>query len=146
MRPLREVRRRDQRDIIVDDLGVPQRAYNLAFTDGSTINVNDGVILVPLKEGHAPTAEYVRRLREVRNGTDRLLVMVLDPPEPVLPSRARAELVAALAVVDYVVPIEKHKAEELLRHFDAGEIVREESADLTRARALAEHVHGRQHT
>src|SRR5947209_6011185 len=54
-----------ERDIIVDDLGVPQRAYNLAFTDGSTINVNDGVILVPLKEGHAPTAEYVRRLREV---------------------------------------------------------------------------------
>ena len=91
-------------------------------------------------------AAHVRRLREVRNGTDRLLVMVLDPPEPVLQSRARAELVAALGMVDYVVPVEKHKAEELLRHFDAGEIVREETADLTRARALAEHVHGRQHT
>src|SRR6202040_354789 len=35
------------------------------FTDGSTISVNDGVILVSLKEGHAPTATYVRRLREV---------------------------------------------------------------------------------
>ena len=53
------------RDLIVDDIGVPQRLYNLAFTDGSTINVNDGVILVSLKEGHAPTADYVRRLREV---------------------------------------------------------------------------------
>jgi multidrug efflux pump subunit AcrB len=53
------------RELIVDDIGVPQRSYNLAFTDGSTINVNDGVILVALKEGHAPTAEYVRRLREV---------------------------------------------------------------------------------
>jgi multidrug efflux pump subunit AcrB len=52
-------------DLIVDDIGVPQRVYNLAFTDGSTINVNDGVILVSLKEGHAPTADYVRRLREV---------------------------------------------------------------------------------
>ncbi|MBS3649075.1 efflux RND transporter permease subunit [Pseudaminobacter sp. 19-2017] len=51
------------RDLIVDDIGVPQRVYNLAFTDGSTINVNDGVILVSLKEGHAPTSEYVRRLR-----------------------------------------------------------------------------------
>ncbi len=91
-------------------------------------------------------ASHVRRLREVRNGSDRLLVMVLDPPEPVLASRARAELVAALGVVDYVVPAGKHKAEELLRLFDAGEIVREESADLTRARVLAEHVHGRQHT
>ncbi len=52
------------RDLIVDDIGVPQRPYNLAFTDGSTINVNDGVILVSLKEGHAPTATYVRKLRE----------------------------------------------------------------------------------
>jgi hypothetical protein len=37
----------------------------LAFTDGSTIGPNDGVILVALKEGHAPTAGYVRKLREV---------------------------------------------------------------------------------
>ena len=44
---------------------MPQRTYNLAFTDGSTINVNDGVILISLKDGHAPTADYVRRLREV---------------------------------------------------------------------------------
>jgi multidrug efflux pump subunit AcrB len=33
--------------------------------DGSTINVNDGTILISLKEGHAPTAAYVRKLREV---------------------------------------------------------------------------------
>jgi multidrug efflux pump subunit AcrB len=62
---IREVIPARDRDLIVDDIGVPQRVYNLAFTDGSTINVNDGVILVSLKEGHAPTAGYVRRLREV---------------------------------------------------------------------------------
>src|ERR1700720_2145393 len=62
---IREVIPEGDRDLIVDDIGVPQRPYNLAFTDGSTINVNDGVILVSLKEGHAPTATYVRRLREV---------------------------------------------------------------------------------
>ena len=39
--------------------------YNLAFTDGSTIGSNDGVILVALKAGHRPTAGYVRKLREV---------------------------------------------------------------------------------
>ncbi len=44
---------------------MPARAYNLAFADGSTIGVNDGVILVALKEGHAPTADYVRKLRTV---------------------------------------------------------------------------------
>ena len=53
------------RSLIVDNIGLPARAYNLAFTDGSTIGANDGVILVPLKEGHAPTADYVRKLREV---------------------------------------------------------------------------------
>jgi multidrug efflux pump subunit AcrB len=62
---IREVIPERDRDLIVDDIGVPQRPYNLAFTDGSTINVNDGVILVSLKEGHAPTATYVRKLREV---------------------------------------------------------------------------------
>src|SRR6202045_3159831 len=62
---IREVIPERDRDLIVDDIGVPQRPYNLAFTDGSTINVNDGVILVSLKERHAPTATYVRKLREV---------------------------------------------------------------------------------
>jgi multidrug efflux pump subunit AcrB len=62
---IREVIPESDRDLIVDDIGLPQRVYNLAFTDGSTINVNDGVILVSLKEGHAPTAGYVRKLREV---------------------------------------------------------------------------------
>src|ERR1700751_2661355 len=62
---IREVIPERERDLIVDDFGVPERPYNLAFTDGSTINVNDGVILVSLKAGHAPTANYVRKLREV---------------------------------------------------------------------------------
>jgi multidrug efflux pump subunit AcrB len=62
---IREVIPEKERDLIVDDIGVRQRVYNLAFTDGSTINVNDGVILVALKEGHAPTADYVHRLRQV---------------------------------------------------------------------------------
>jgi multidrug efflux pump subunit AcrB len=62
---IREIIPEHDRDLIVDDIGIPARAYNLAFTDGSTINANDGVILVALKEGHAPTSDYVRKLREV---------------------------------------------------------------------------------
>jgi multidrug efflux pump subunit AcrB len=62
---IREVIPPRDRDLIVDDIGVPQRVFNLAFTDGSTIGVNDGVILISLKERHEPTADYVRRLREV---------------------------------------------------------------------------------
>ncbi|OLB69396.1 MAG: RND transporter [Alphaproteobacteria bacterium 13_2_20CM_2_64_7] len=62
---IREVIPERERELIVDDIGIPQRVYNLAFTDGSTIGPNDGVILVALKEGHAPTADYVRKLRQV---------------------------------------------------------------------------------
>ncbi len=57
------------RQLIVDNIGLPARPYNLAFTDGSTIGVNDGVILVALKDGHAPTEDYVRKLRRELPGT-----------------------------------------------------------------------------
>src|SRR5580704_37681 len=60
---IREVIPAAERDRIVDNIGLPARAYNLAFADGSTIGVNDGVILVALKDGHAPTGDYVRKLR-----------------------------------------------------------------------------------
>ncbi|MEH2479337.1 multidrug efflux pump subunit AcrB [Nitrobacteraceae bacterium AZCC 2146] len=62
---IREVIPASERTLIVDNIGLPARPYNLAFTDGSTIGVNDGVILVSLKEGHKPTADYVRTLRQV---------------------------------------------------------------------------------
>ncbi len=61
---IRQVIPEKDRSLIVDNIGLPARAYNLAFADGSTIGVNDGVILVALKEGHAPTADYVKKLRE----------------------------------------------------------------------------------
>lgn len=49
--------------LILDNIGLPQRVYNLAFGDGTMIGVNDGQILISLKEGHRPTAEYLKRLR-----------------------------------------------------------------------------------
>jgi bifunctional ADP-heptose synthase (sugar kinase/adenylyltransferase) len=88
-------------------------------------------------------AEHVRRLRAIKNGSAMLVVVVLDPPEALLAARARAELVAALALVDYVVPADEQAAKELLSHFTASEIVREESDDLLRARRLSEHVKSR---
>ena len=49
--------------LILDNIGLPARTYNLAFTDGSTIGVNDGVIQIELAEGHAPTADIIKKLR-----------------------------------------------------------------------------------
>jgi multidrug efflux pump subunit AcrB len=62
---IREVIPEKDRALIVDNIGLPARAYNLAFTDGSTIGVNDGIIQVQLKDGHRPTADYIRKLRQV---------------------------------------------------------------------------------
>jgi multidrug efflux pump subunit AcrB len=61
---IREVIPEKDRSLIVDNIGLPARAYNLAFADGSTIGINDGVIQVALKEGHKPTADYIRKLRQ----------------------------------------------------------------------------------
>jgi multidrug efflux pump subunit AcrB len=50
-------------ELVLDNIGLPARLYNLAFTDGTAIGVNDGQILVALKEGHAPTLGYIKKLR-----------------------------------------------------------------------------------
>ena len=60
---IREIVPEDERERIVDNIGLPARTYNLAFADGSAIGVNDGVIIVALKDGHAPTQSYVDKLR-----------------------------------------------------------------------------------
>jgi bifunctional ADP-heptose synthase (sugar kinase/adenylyltransferase) len=47
-------------------------------------------------------ASHARRLQELKNGA-KLIVVIENPPRPILPARARAELVASLRAVDYVV-------------------------------------------
>ncbi|PNG26167.1 efflux RND transporter permease subunit [Methylocella silvestris] len=49
--------------LVLDNIGLPQRLYNLAFTDGSAIGVNDGVIQIELAEGHQGTAKIISTLR-----------------------------------------------------------------------------------
>jgi bifunctional ADP-heptose synthase (sugar kinase/adenylyltransferase) len=48
-------------------------------------------------------AEHVRRLRQCVTPGRPLVVEITNPARPVLAQRARAELVAALEMVDYVV-------------------------------------------
>jgi multidrug efflux pump subunit AcrB len=49
---------------MLDNIGLPQRTYNFAFTDGSTIGVNDGVIQIELADDHQPTARIIQMLRQ----------------------------------------------------------------------------------
>ena len=59
-------------------------------------------------------AAHARRLRQVRQAADGLIVVLSTPPKPILPPRARAELVAALAMVDYVVLPQEGALSDLL--------------------------------
>ena len=61
---IREIIPDEDRGLIIDNIGLPARTLNWAFADGSTIGVNDGVIQVQLKEGHKPTAGYIKTLRQ----------------------------------------------------------------------------------
>ena len=50
---------------MLDNIGLPQRTYNLAFTDGTTIGVNDGTIQIQLKDRpRAHRRQYIRKLRD----------------------------------------------------------------------------------
>ena len=57
-------------------------------------------------------AEHVRRIRECAGHGKLLAVEVTQPLRPFLPQRARAELVAALGMVDYVVLSDQPPSDE----------------------------------
>jgi multidrug efflux pump subunit AcrB len=54
----------DQLGDMVDNIGLPFSGLNLAYQNTGTIGPQDGDILVSLKPGHRPTADFVRTLRE----------------------------------------------------------------------------------
>jgi multidrug efflux pump subunit AcrB len=50
---------------IIDNIGIPNGGFNLAFGDSPTLGVSDGDILISLNpEDHGSTAEYTDRLRK----------------------------------------------------------------------------------
>ena len=53
-----------QLDGIVDNIGLSVSGINMAYNNSGTIGVEDADILVSLKPTHAPTADYVKKLRE----------------------------------------------------------------------------------
>ena len=61
---IREVIPAEQLDSIIDNIGIPLSGIDMAYSNSGTIGPQDGDIQVTLKPGHAPTAEYVKQLRE----------------------------------------------------------------------------------
>jgi CzcA family heavy metal efflux pump len=55
----------EQLDNIVDNIGLPFSGINMAYQNTGTIGPEDGDTLISLKEGHAPTAGYIKKLRTI---------------------------------------------------------------------------------
>lgn len=88
-------------------------------------------------------APHIRRLRELADGSC-LVIVLTSPPAPILSPRARAELAAGLAMVDYVIMPDGVEIPDILHQLAPDSIVSEESADRARSAELMAHVHARQ--
>jgi multidrug efflux pump subunit AcrB len=51
-------------DGVVDNIGLSVSGINMAYNNSGTIGVEDADILISLKPNHAPTADYVKKMRE----------------------------------------------------------------------------------
>ncbi len=61
---IREIIPADELGTLVDNVGMPVSGINLAYNNTGTIGTQDGDIQISLREGHRPTEDYVRTLRE----------------------------------------------------------------------------------
>ncbi len=60
---IREIVKADEINAVIHNMGIPNSSINLSLSDGSLMSAADGEILVSLKEGHAPSEVYMRKLR-----------------------------------------------------------------------------------
>ncbi|NWD75250.1 efflux RND transporter permease subunit [Pseudomonas gingeri] len=54
----------EQLAALVDNIGLPISGINTAYNNTGTVGSQDSDIQISLKEGHRPTAEYIKTLRE----------------------------------------------------------------------------------
>lgn len=54
----------DELGAVADNIGMPISSINMIYNNTGLIGAQDGDIQIALKEGHKPTDEYVKRMRE----------------------------------------------------------------------------------
>jgi len=89
-------------------------------------------------------AWHARELERIRSRSGALAAIVLPLDGELLPQRARAHLVAALRMVDYVLIADNEPLDKLVAALKPLEIVHLEDHDLRRRSELIEHVRRRQ--
>ncbi len=63
-RRIRQIIPADELVSVVDNIGLPVSSINTTYNNSGTVGPQDGDVLIQLSEGHRPTEEYVRQLRE----------------------------------------------------------------------------------
>jgi len=70
-------------DAMVDNIGLPYSSLNLSYSNSAPVGSADADIMISLKEGHAPTEEYMQRLR-VRLSREFPGVIYYFPPADIV--------------------------------------------------------------
>jgi len=60
---IRDVIPREEIVTLVDNIGLPMSSINLTYNNTGVIGSQDGDIQIALREGHKPTADYIKQLR-----------------------------------------------------------------------------------
>ncbi len=90
---------------------------------------------------------HAQRLAPIAEGAETLVVAVLPLEAELMPQRARAELAAALRVIDYVLIApgsDSNAVEDLIRTLAPTQVFRLEAEDLGQRAELMAHVRSRQ--
>lgn len=85
------------------------------------------------------TADMATQLEQRSRRADKLFVLLINPENPLMPLHVRAELAAALRVVDFVVPVEG-SVSDLVAQLQPAEWVRLEQQHQDSITRLIQHV------
>ncbi len=120
-----------------DKILTPEQAIECAKTVAANLVIGRFDVL---------RSSTVARLTALARPNTRLFAIVLNDPSALLTLRARAELAAALRVIDYVIPVETDPADliaGLINVSAPGEVFDETSAHLRATHELIDHVRER---
>jgi multidrug efflux pump subunit AcrB len=62
---IRQIIPREELATMVDNIGFPVSGINMTYNNTGTIGTQDGEVQIKLVEGHRPTANYIRMMREI---------------------------------------------------------------------------------
>jgi bifunctional ADP-heptose synthase (sugar kinase/adenylyltransferase) len=138
MRGLLMVRRRVKR---CNPEGLDTRSKIVSWEDAKRFALDRRAAIVV---GHFDplVVSHVRNLATIRSRHDAVVAVVTNSEKPILPARARAEMLSALRLVDRVVNPGEYPLDELER-IPGVNVLREEVEDRRRLESLIHYVASR---